>query len=51
MVSPMTPRELLDHHFLVAAYSVTWLLQGGYLLHLGLSWLRQSRILAEVKEK
>ena len=47
----MTPREVLDHQFLVAAYSVTWILQGGYLLHLGLRWMRQSRILAKASKK
>jgi hypothetical protein len=36
-------RALLDHQFVVAAYSVTWIIQLGYLAWLGLKWRAQKR--------
>lgn len=39
----MDARAVLDHEFMVAAYGVTWALQLGYLLRLGLMWLGQQR--------
>ena len=34
----MDPVAVLDHKFLVAAYSVTWTIQLAYLAWLGLRW-------------
>ena len=33
----------IDHHFVVAAYTVTWTIQLGYLIWLGLKWRSQQR--------
>jgi hypothetical protein len=37
----MEPRAVLDHQFLVAAYTITWAIQLGYLAWLGLRWRAQ----------
>jgi hypothetical protein len=42
----MDTRAVLDHQFLVAAYSVTWAIQLGYLAWLGLRWRAQKRYAA-----
>jgi hypothetical protein len=34
----MDARAVLDHQFTVAAYTVTWVIQLGYLTWLGLRW-------------
>jgi hypothetical protein len=39
----MDPRAILDHQFVVAAYTVTWVIQLGYLAWLGLNWRAQTR--------
>ncbi len=39
----MDPVKVLDHHFVVAAYTVTWVLQLGYLAWLGLKWRAEKR--------
>ena len=39
----MDTRAVLDHQFLVAAYTVTWVIQLGYLTWLGLRWRAQKR--------
>jgi CcmD family protein len=39
----MDPRALLDHQFVVAAYSITWIIQLGYLVFLGMKWRAQKR--------
>ncbi len=39
----MNPAAVLDHEFVVAAYTVTWLLQLGYLAWLGLKWRAEKR--------
>ncbi len=39
----MDAKALLDHQFVVAAYSVTWIIQLGYLVWLGLKWRAQKR--------
>jgi hypothetical protein len=39
----MDTRAVLDHQFLIAAYSVTWAIQLGYLAWLGLRWRAQKR--------
>jgi threonine/homoserine/homoserine lactone efflux protein len=39
----MEQRALLDHQFVVAAYTVTWVLQLGYLAWLGMKWRAQIR--------
>jgi hypothetical protein len=35
--------QVVDHHFVVAAYAVTWTIQLSYLSWLGLKWARQVR--------
>jgi hypothetical protein len=39
----MDPKALLDHQFTVAAYALTWAIQLGYLISLGLRWRAQKR--------
>jgi threonine/homoserine/homoserine lactone efflux protein len=39
----MDERAVLDHQFVVAAYTVTWIIQLGYLAYLGLKWRSQKR--------
>jgi threonine/homoserine/homoserine lactone efflux protein len=39
----MDAKALLDHQFVVAAYSVTWIIQLGYLAWLALKWRAQKR--------
>jgi hypothetical protein len=39
----MDTRAVLDHQFLVAAYTITWAIQLGYLAWLGLRWRAQKR--------
>ena len=39
----MDQRALLDHQFLVAAYTITWVLQLGYLAWLAFKWRAQRR--------
>jgi len=39
----MDTRAVLDHQFLVAAYAITWTIQLGYLLWLGIRWQAQKR--------
>jgi hypothetical protein len=39
----MDTRAILDHQFVVAAYSITWAIQLGYLAWLGLKWRAQKR--------
>jgi hypothetical protein len=39
----MGQAAILDHHFRVAAYVVTWAVQLGYLLLLTLKWRAQKR--------
>ena len=39
----MDAKALLDHQFVVAAYSVTWIIQLGYLVLLALKWRAQKR--------
>ena len=34
----MSQAAILDHQFVIAAYTVTWVLQLGYLAWLGLKW-------------
>lgn len=41
----MDPRTTLDHKFMMAAFAVTWILQLGYLLRLGVIWLHQRKSL------
>lgn len=40
----MDPVKVLDHQFVVAAYTVTWVLQLGYLAWLGLKWRAEKRV-------
>ena len=39
----MDQRDLLDHQFVVAAYTVTWVIQLGYLAFLTLKWRTEKR--------
>ena len=39
----MDERNILDHQFVVAAYTVTWVIQLGYLAFLGLKWQNEKR--------
>jgi threonine/homoserine/homoserine lactone efflux protein len=39
----MDQRAILDHQFTVAAYTVTWVIQLGYLAWLGMKWRAQRR--------
>jgi threonine/homoserine/homoserine lactone efflux protein len=39
----MDARAILDHEFTVAAYTVTWVIQLGYLAWLGMKWRAQKR--------
>jgi hypothetical protein len=42
----MDARAILDHHFTVAAYAITWTIQLGYLVKLSLKWWAQTRTMA-----
>jgi hypothetical protein len=46
----MDQAAILDHQFVIAAYTVTWVLQLGYLAWLGLKW-RAERHNAERRTK
>jgi len=39
----MDEKAILDHQFVVAAYTVTWVIQLGYLAFLALKWRAQKR--------
>ncbi len=39
----MDQRTILDHQFVVAAYTVTWVIQLGYLAFLALKWRAEKR--------
>jgi threonine/homoserine/homoserine lactone efflux protein len=39
----MDQRNILDHQFVAAAYTVTWIIQLGYLSWLGLKWRNEKR--------
>jgi threonine/homoserine/homoserine lactone efflux protein len=39
----MDQRNILDHQFVVAAYTVTWVIQLGYLAWLGFKWRSEKR--------
>jgi threonine/homoserine/homoserine lactone efflux protein len=39
----MDERNILDHQFVVAAYTVTWVIQLAYLAWLGLKWRSEKR--------
>jgi hypothetical protein len=39
----MSRAAVLDHEFVIAAYSVTWALQLGYLAWIGLRWRAEKR--------
>jgi len=36
-------KAVLDHQFLVIAYTITWVIQLGYVAWLGLKWRAQKR--------
>jgi len=46
----MDPAAILDHKFRVAAYTVTWVIQFGYVALLGLRWRAVKRAAARVKD-
>jgi hypothetical protein len=39
----METRAVLDHQFVVAAYTITWVIQLGYAAWVGLKWRAQKR--------
>jgi hypothetical protein len=39
----MDQAAILDHEFVVAAYTVTWVIQLGYLAWLGFRWRAEKR--------
>jgi threonine/homoserine/homoserine lactone efflux protein len=39
----MDQPAILDHEFVIAAYTVTWVIQLGYLAWLGFKWRAQKR--------
>jgi threonine/homoserine/homoserine lactone efflux protein len=39
----MSQAAILDRQFVIAAYTVTWVLQLGYLAWLGLKWRAEKR--------
>jgi threonine/homoserine/homoserine lactone efflux protein len=39
----MDPAAQIDHQFVVVAYTITWVLQLGYLAWLGLKWRAEKR--------
>jgi len=45
----MDQAAILDHQFLIAAYTVTWAIQLGYLAYLGMKWRTQKREKARVQ--
>jgi threonine/homoserine/homoserine lactone efflux protein len=45
----MDQSAILDHHFVVAAYTVTWVIQLGYLAWMGLKWRAQKRDSARLR--
>ncbi len=40
----VTLAQQIDHHFLVAAYTIAWVVQLSYLTWLGLKWCDQKKI-------
>ena len=39
----MDQSAILDHQFVAAAYTVTWIIQLGYLAFVGLKWRSEKR--------
>lgn len=39
----MDEKAILDHQFVVAAYTVTWVIQLGYVVWLAFKWRAQKR--------
>jgi hypothetical protein len=39
----MNQAAVIDHHFVVAAYTITWVLQLGYLAWVGVKWRTETR--------
>lgn len=46
----MDPAAILDHKFRIAAYTVTWVIQLGYLTLLGLRWRAVKRAAERMKQ-
>jgi hypothetical protein len=40
----VTLAQQIDHHFLVAAYTIAWVVQLSYLTWLGLKWCNQKKM-------
>lgn len=47
----MDEKAILDHQFVVAAYTVTWVIQLGYLVWLAFKWRAQKRNAAGASRK
>lgn len=45
----MDQRAILDHQFVVAAYTVTWVIQLGYVVWLVFKWRAQKRAAARLR--
>lgn len=39
----MDPRSILDHQFVIAAYTLTWAIQLGYVAYVALKWRAERR--------
>lgn len=44
----VTIAQRIDHHYVVAAYAITWFVQLSYLTFIGLKWQQQKRIAARL---
>ncbi len=44
----MSPAQIIDHQFVVAAYIITWSLHLGYVAWLFMKWRSQKREVARV---
>lgn len=41
----------IDHQFVVAAYIITWVLQLGFLVYIGLKWRAENRNAAQRSQR
>lgn len=47
----MDQAAIVDHHFRVAAYIITWAIQLSYLCWLGLKWRAQKRAAGHTQDR
>lgn len=43
--------QIVDHHFVVAAYTVAWVVQLSYLTSLALRWRSQKRVAEHMEQR